>query len=104
MLLDAPEGYGHLWRKSLVFLKLLVDRRQGGGGPGGQDEGGGAPHPQYVMHADDDSFIRLDLLLPLLRDSPRERFYWGYVWDGTGNRRTEPIRNTRNKSHMPSEQ
>lgn len=26
-----------------------------------------------------------------------------YVWDGTGNRRTAPIRNVRNKSHMPVE-
>ncbi len=36
--------------------------------------------------------------------SPRERFYWGYVWDGTGNRVTAPIRNPANKSFMPSEQ
>lgn len=35
---------------------------------------------------------------------PRQRFYWGYIWDGTGNRVTAPIRNTRNKSHMPASQ
>lgn len=33
---------------------------------------------------------------------PRERHYWGYIWDGTGNRKTEPIRNELNKSHMPA--
>lgn len=37
-------------------------------------------------------------------DSPRSRFYWGYIWDGTGNRHTAPIRNPRHKSHMPKEQ
>lgn len=56
VLVDAPEGYEKLWRKALVFLQGLVD---GGGGRG--------PQPlHYVMHADDDSLVRLDLLLPLL--------------------------------------
>lgn len=40
----------------------------------------------------------------LQADSPTSRFYWGYIWDGTGNRCTAPIRNTNNKSHMPEEQ
>ncbi len=35
---------------------------------------------------------------------PHSRFYWGYIWDGTGNRCTAPIRNPRNKSYMPEEQ
>ena len=59
MLVDAPEGYGHLWAKSLAFLSSLVAGRSS---RPGEREG-----PQYVMHADDDSFVRLDLLLPLLR-------------------------------------
>eukprot|EP00798_Chlamydomonas_sp_ICE-L_P023781 gene23781-9340_t len=59
---------------------------------------------EYVMHADDDSFLRLDLLLPFLATCPRSRFYWGYIWDGTGNRVTAPIRNPQNKSHMPASQ
>jgi hypothetical protein len=137
-----------------------------------------APRPwDYYMHADDDSYVRLDLLLPLLvsggtgvggwvgwgaraacrlfmrsggqggtldggagmvkcipntlnkkrapcvgggqqwwllltwapllalqASAPRTRFYWGYIWDGTGNRATAPIRNPRNKSYMPEEQ
>jgi hypothetical protein len=35
---------------------------------------------------------------------PTSRFYWGYIWDGTGARCTAPIRNPRNKSFMPQEQ
>jgi len=89
-LVDVAEGYEHLWRKALVFLGSLV--------------AGGRSDLTYVMHADDDSFVRLDLLMPFLAACPRERFYWGYIWDGTGNRVTAPIRNTRNKSHMPQEQ
>lgn len=101
----------------------------------------------YYMHADDDSYVRLDLLLQLLVScwphsgtqllcqthvcvvvsacsaplmaawpwrclarahtqaaSPRQRFYWGYVWNRPGNPTTSPIRNPRNKSHMPYEQ
>ncbi|MEW5311437.1 MAG: hypothetical protein WDW38_003152 [Sanguina aurantia] len=89
VLLDAPEGYQHLWRKALTFLSWLTARQQ--------------PY-DYVMHADDDSYVRLDLLLEYLRPCPRQRFYWGYIWDGTGNRVTAPIRNPANKSHMPVEQ
>jgi hypothetical protein len=40
----------------------------------------------------------------LQASAPRTRFYWGYIWDGTGNRATAPIRNPRNKSYMPVEQ
>ncbi len=99
-----------------MFLAGLVEERRGEAGP--------AP-PQFVMHADDDSFVRLDLLLPLLvmaamllildallsppeldaqATSPRKGFYWGYIWDGTGNRKTAPIRDERNKSRMPQSQ
>lgn len=116
------------------------------------EAGAGAPTYSYFFHADDDSLLRLDLLVPLLvraprphklpmiacpfdrpkraRDvlrgraraaaaaphhrrapnpcaqeaAPRARFYWGYIWDGTGNRVTAPIRDAANKSHMPVEQ
>jgi galactosylxylosylprotein 3-beta-galactosyltransferase len=77
-----------------VFLKHLVDS--------GRGEGPEALH--YVMHADDDSFVRLDLLMPYLESCPKERFYWGYIWDGQGNRKTAPIRNPVNKSRMPVSQ
>ncbi|GLC59218.1 hypothetical protein PLESTB_001463200 [Pleodorina starrii] len=97
---DAPQGYHMLWRKALAFFAWLEERACGSGGGGGGDE----YDYQYVMHADDDSFVRLDLLLPLLVQWPRQRFYWGYVWDGSGNRVTAPIRNPANKSYMPEEQ
>ncbi|GBF93985.1 hypothetical protein Rsub_06234 [Raphidocelis subcapitata] len=92
---EAPEGYGHLWRKVLVALAGVEAR--------GLDY-------SYFVHADDDSLLRLDLLAPLLEASPRDRFYWGYIWnadgpaEGGGGRTTAPIRNPRNKSHMPAEQ
>ena len=97
LLTDAPDGYEGLWRKALIFLKTLVSRHSQPGAP---------PPPRYVMHADDDSFVRLPLLMrEVLSTSPATRFYWGYIWDQvTGNRVTAPIREPRNKSHMPVEQ
>lgn len=50
--------------------------------------------PTFLLHA----------VTHLQANWPRQRFYWGYIWDGTGNRVTAPIRNTRNKSHMPVSQ
>ncbi|KAL6751034.1 hypothetical protein V8C86DRAFT_2790219 [Haematococcus lacustris] len=93
-LVDAEEGYQHLWRKALVYLRHLQV----------QSQEGVQPAPDFVMHADDDSFVRLDLLLPLVARWPRSRHYWGYVWDGTGARATAPIRNPLNKSFMPEHQ
>ncbi|KXZ47393.1 hypothetical protein GPECTOR_35g831 [Gonium pectorale] len=95
---DAPPGYENLWRKSLAFLAWLEARSR--------EEAGADTYDAYdfAMHADDDSYIRLDLLLPLMAAWPRQRLYWGYFWDGTGNRATAPIRNPANKSYMPYEQ
>jgi hypothetical protein len=67
------------------------------------------------MHADDDSFIRIDLLLKLLETKPKEKFYYGYIWnDGKRYvsrgcktedvRVTKPLRNPEAKSYMPVEQ
>lgn len=42
--------------QALVFLKGLVD----------DGRGSGSRALDFVMHADDDSFVRLDLLAPLL--------------------------------------
>lgn len=97
ILVNAPDGYEGLWRKALVYLKHLVDQHSLPNSP---------PPPRYVMHADDDSFVRLPLLMSqVLAKSPSTKFYWGYIWDQkTGNRLTGPIRDTRNKSHMPLEQ
>ncbi|GFH13002.1 hexosyltransferase [Haematococcus lacustris] len=45
-LVDAEEGYQHLWRKALVYLSHLQV----------QSQEGVKPAPDFVMHADDDSF------------------------------------------------
>ena len=47
-----------------------------GGSGSGNGSGSGTPY-DFVMHADDDSFVRLDLLLPLMVG-------WGGTWDGAG--------------------
>lgn len=50
--------------------------------------------------------LSIALCLCLLHQDtfPRRRLYWGYIWDGTGARTTAPIREPRNKSHMPVQQ
>ncbi|GLI58874.1 hypothetical protein VaNZ11_000643 [Volvox africanus] len=93
LFINAPQGYEHLWRKALTYFAWLEERA-----------GGDGEAYHFAMHADDDSFVRLDLLVPLMTQWPRQRFYWGYVWDGSGNRHTAPIRNPANKSYMPQEQ
>jgi hypothetical protein len=42
VLVNAPDGYEGLWRKSLLYLKSLVDRHSQPDAP---------PPPRYVMHA-----------------------------------------------------
>lgn len=56
----------------------------------------GTPHDPHYWSVADAACMQLD--------APKQRFYWGYIWDGTGNRCTAPIRNSNNKSHMPAEQ
>jgi len=69
----------------------------------------------HFMHADDDSFIRLDFLLPILYKQPTTKLYWGYIWDNNDqevfqknnmvkHRVTRPLRNPTAKSHMPFDQ
>lgn len=87
--LEVPEGYGNLWRKLIAFCKWASLNRKF----------------RYLMHADDDSFVRLDLIMELMNSWPSERFYWGYVWNLTPeSSQTAPIRTPLNKSHMPHEQ
>jgi len=86
---DVAEDYSNLARKTLAFMRWA------------SDEGF---EFQYFMHADDDSFIRLDLLLESLDVLPRERLYWGYIWDNMDKRITRPIRDPKAKSYMPFEQ
>lgn len=49
--------------QALAFLAWLEERA---GGLEGGDGASGCEDYHYVMHADDDSFVRLDLLLPLM--------------------------------------
>ena len=67
----------------------------------------------FWMHADDDSYIRFDLLLAWLDSpaacgpvpaSPWSGLYVGYIWDGSEGRRTKPLRDPTAKSYMPVEQ
>ncbi|GMH32888.1 hypothetical protein BSKO_00722 [Bryopsis sp. KO-2023] len=89
VLLDVAEGYDKLWRKVLGFLGWALANSTF----------------QYFMHADDDSFLRLDLIMGLLEGWPKERFYWGCFWNLTPEGlQTAPIRNPSNKSYMPMEQ
>ena len=49
----------------------------------------------FWMHADDDSYVRLDLLLEWLSSpfaTPNQGLYAGYIWDGSEGRRTKPLR------------
>jgi len=88
VFVDVEDSYANLARKTLEFMKIAVATYEF----------------DYFMHADDDSFVRLDLLLPVLDQQPREKLYWGYIWDNQINRITKPIRNPTAKSYMPYEQ
>uniref|UniRef100_A0A061RYZ4 Hexosyltransferase n=1 Tax=Tetraselmis sp. GSL018 TaxID=582737 RepID=A0A061RYZ4_9CHLO len=91
LFLDAQEGYENLWRKVTSFFSWLTSREEHK-----QNE-----NKTYVMHVDDDSFVRLDLLVLEMRTWPEKRFYWGYIWNSNSSRVTSPIRNPANKSYMP---
>lgn len=87
---NVPDSYDTILRKMLEFLKLIAGRYTF----------------DYFMHADDDSFVRLDALLAVSRQLPRERLYWGYAWnvDASSPRWTRPLRDPTAKSFMPFEQ
>jgi hypothetical protein len=97
----TPEGYGRLWAKALEYLRAELELEDAGERA--------SPTIAHFFHADDDSYVRLDLLLRDVLSFPpsapcaRARFYWGYVWNSEANpgARTSPIRDPRNKSHMP---
>lgn len=61
---NVPDSYDTILRKMLEFLKFACSRFTF----------------DYFMHADDDSFVRIDLLLNAMRSLPRQMLYWGYVW------------------------
>lgn len=62
----------------------------------------------FWMHADDDAYIRVDMLLRWLDTAPAAQpptgLYAGYIWDGSEGRRTKPLRDPTAKSYMPVDQ
>lgn len=86
----VPESYESLWPKLVAcwrWAHATYDFR-------------------FWMHADDDSFIRFELLLRYLGapETPARGLYAGYIWDGSEGRRTAPLRDPTAKSYMPVEQ
>lgn len=90
VLVDVEDSYDNLALKTLAFMKWTVKKYM--------DKGF-----TYFMHADDDSFIRLDLLILHLQRKPREKYCWGYIWNN-GIRITKPLRTPTAKSYMPYDQ
>eukprot|EP01090_Pellita_catalonica_P006270 TRINITY_DN16475_c0_g1_i1.p1 TRINITY_DN16475_c0_g1~~TRINITY_DN16475_c0_g1_i1.p1 ORF type:complete len:287 (+),score=26.01 TRINITY_DN16475_c0_g1_i1:26-886(+) len=86
---DIEESYDTLAKKTLAFMTWLQEQKF---------------NFDHFMHADDDSFIRIDLLLPILRKLPQKKLYWGYIWDNVKERITRPLRDPTAKSYMPYEQ
>jgi len=86
---SVPESYETLWPKVVASWRWAVATYDF----------------KFWMHADDDSFVRLDLLLPwLATQQPSAGLYAGYMWDGSEGRRTRPLRDPSAKSYMPHEQ
>ncbi|KAG2521333.1 hypothetical protein JM16_006295 [Phytophthora kernoviae] len=63
------------------------------------------PHTKYVMLADDDIYLRVDKLAEYLRgEAPRERAYFGEVWDLKFAHKQKPVRDPFSKYHLPKDQ
>ena len=88
----VPESYETLFPKIVASWRWAVATHDFG----------------FWMHADDDAYIRLDLLMRWLDEAPAARphagLYAGYIWDGSEGRRTKPLRDPSAKSYMPIEQ
>eukprot|EP00698_Gefionella_okellyi_P006413 TRINITY_DN15764_c0_g1_i1.p1 TRINITY_DN15764_c0_g1~~TRINITY_DN15764_c0_g1_i1.p1 ORF type:complete len:298 (-),score=32.24 TRINITY_DN15764_c0_g1_i1:110-976(-) len=86
---DVIDSYDTILRKLLRFLPWVASEYDF----------------EFFMHADDDSFVRLDLLLEVIKGLPRQKVWWGYMWNLPGSTRiTRPLRNPAHKSYMPVEQ
>ena len=89
---SVPESYETLFPKIVASWRWAVATHDFG----------------FWMHADDDSYVRFDLLLRWLDEAPAAQphagLYAGYIWDGSEGRRTKPLRDPTAKSYMPVEQ
>lgn len=65
VFVNVEDSYANLARKTLEYMKMAVQKYDF----------------DYFMHADDDSFLRMDLLLDVLKNKPREKYYYGYMWN-----------------------
>ena len=65
ILADLHDTYGSLTVKLIHMFKWLDNHAD----------------YQYVLKADDDTFVRLDALMKELKTKPRTKFYWGF-FDG----------------------
>jgi len=90
VMVDVEDSYYNLALKTLHFMKWTSETY-------------GKNGFTYFMHADDDSFVRLDLLLSLLETKPTKNYCYGYMWNN-GLRVTKPLRNPTAKSYMPYDQ
>lgn len=88
--LDCDDSYADLPTKVAEFMRWGVHLF--------------APSLSYVMIADDDIYLRTEMLkreLRLLQD--HRRLYMGQVWSKTFNRPTHPHRDTTSRYYLPEE-
>lgn len=66
ILPDVPDSYAGLTHKLLSAMKSVADRFSF----------------KFLLKVDDDSFVRLDLLMDEMSDMQSDRVYWGYFSGG----------------------
>ncbi|XP_002740042.1 beta-1,3-galactosyltransferase 1-like [Saccoglossus kowalevskii] len=84
VVLDFDDSYYNLTLKTMMLLRWAVTY---------------CPNAKYVMKVDDDVFVNLDNLIPLLSEAPREGYAVGYVYV-----QSKPIRKTWNKWYVSEEE
>ena len=62
VFVDTTDAYKNLFRKVNLLFKWICDY---------------CPHVVHILKTDDDSFVRVDKLLTLMKTLPRERLYYG---------------------------
>ncbi|CAN0142403.1 unnamed protein product, partial [Heterosigma akashiwo] len=89
LVVPLPESYQHLLDKFFHFLIWAMHEH--GGGSTGRGGGGGF---QYLVKADDDTYLHLPGLAAALAPAPRLRHYRGHFWVG------RPVRDPGHKNHL----